>query len=301
MKRFLLPTSLYLITVLGSFLLILSSANGKVDPFYLRFTTPKQQNLILGTSRSAQALQPAVFDSTLDVDFFNYSFTVTHSPYGPAYFESIQKKLDPSTKDGLFIVTVDPWSISSSSHEPNNPLTFREKNLAVGTTSWVNLQPNIEYTIENFSGSYYQLLFRKESSLFLHKDGWLEVFVEMDSTSQTKRLKNKIEFYKNEKLPYFQFSTLRLEYLVKTIDFLKRHGHVYLVRMPIHTQMLVIENDLIPHFDTVIKEAIDLSDGYLDLTKKGSSYEYTDGNHLYKTSGKIVSQEVANWMRRIKR
>ena len=46
--------------------LIVLKADGNLDPFYIRFTTPKQKNMILGTSRAAQGLQPSIFDNVLN-------------------------------------------------------------------------------------------------------------------------------------------------------------------------------------------------------------------------------------------
>jgi hypothetical protein len=57
-----------------------------------------------------------------------------------------------------------------------------------------------------------------------------------------------------------------------------------------------IEKDLMSDFDLKINAAINLSDGYLDLTPQNSLYNYTDGNHLYKDSGKNISQIIAKWI-----
>ena len=63
-------------------------ANGRIDPFYLLFTTPAQHSLILGNSRAAQGIVPSIVGASLEpLDFqgepFNYSFTLSTSPYGP--------------------------------------------------------------------------------------------------------------------------------------------------------------------------------------------------------------------------
>ena len=36
---------------------------------------------------------------------------------------------------------------------------------------------------------------------------------------------------------------------------------------------------------------------YLSYRKLPHKFDYTDGNHLYKTSGAVVSAEVANWIK----
>ena len=90
---------------------------------------------------------------------------------------------------------------------------------------------------------------------------------------------------------------IRLSYLIKTITFLQKHGKVYLIRLPIDYPILKMEDDLITDFDETIRSAIEKSDGYLDLTNQYKNYQYTDGNHLYKKSGEIISKEVAEWIK----
>ena len=291
MKLFLVR--LFVVTILFSIVLIyiFSKADGFTDAFYLRFTTPKQKSLILGTSRAAQALQPEVFNNILKKDIYNFAFTNSQSPYGPVYHKSIKKKLNKESKNGIFIVAVSPWSISSITEDPNNYKNFREVDLCLDNTSIVNMNPNIEYLLNNFSQPYYKLLFQNKSNVFLHNDGWLEVSVKMDSLSVQKRLESKVAIY--SKLNNFKFSEYRLLYLEKTVEFLQSYGKVYLVRLPMHQNILTIENNLMSDFDLKIKSIINQSSGYYDFTKQSQSFTYTDGNHLYKDSGYKISTIIA--------
>lgn len=296
MKRFILQSILISIISLSAILIFMSRADGYTDPFYVRFTTPKQQNLIIGTSRAAQGLQPEVFEQILKKDINNFAFTVAHSPFGRVYFESIKRKHNKKA-DGLFIISVDPWSLSTWCSSLNDLSQFRENKLCLNKTKIVDMNPNIFYILDNLSGKYTNILFQKNSNMFLHKDGWLEISnIKMDSISVSNRVSSKIETYRYTHLPRTKFSSTRLQYLIKTINYLKDYGDVYLVRLPIHERMMEIEKDLISDFDLKIKEAIDLSDGYLDMTPQNSLYDYTDGNHLYKDSGKKVSKIIAKWI-----
>ena len=92
MKKFILQLTLISIITLAAILFIMSRADGYTDPFYVRFTTEKQQNMILGTSRAAQDLQPKIFEKILKKEINNFAFTVAHSPFGEVYFESIKRK-----------------------------------------------------------------------------------------------------------------------------------------------------------------------------------------------------------------
>ena len=126
MELFLKRLIVFILISASFFLMILSLANGHTDPFYIRFTTTKQQNLFLGTSRAAQGLMPSVFDSILHKTFLNYSFTLAHSPYGETYLTSIKKKVAKTEYPGLFVLAVAPWSISSKLDNPNDSTSFRE-------------------------------------------------------------------------------------------------------------------------------------------------------------------------------
>jgi len=296
MKRFLIQIAVLSILVVVSFILILARANGYTDAFYTRFTTPQQSNLILGTSRAAQGLQPVVLQGILDRSFFNYSFTIAHSPYGPTYLESIKKKLDTRETRGIFILTVDPWSISSTTPDPNDSVHFRELDLCLGNTTKVNRSPNFTYLFRNLKGKYHELLFQKRSGMFLHENGWLEVPVKMDSSRVVKRIADRVKMYEEDNLPYYNFSDLRLEYLKMTIEYLKNHGQVFLVRLPIHPDMMAVEELLMPDFNTRIEGIAPLTDGYIDMTQLNSDFNYTDGNHLYIDSGKEASRMIAQWI-----
>jgi hypothetical protein len=301
MKKFILQVILFSTGVAVSILLVFLMADGNSDAIYMRFTSPQQQSLILGASRAAQGLQPSVFNELFAKEhksnlFYNYSFTIMHSPYGSAYFNSIQKKMKPDVKDGIYIVTVDPWSISSTTSDPDDSLHFEELHLAVAKTNYVNFKPNLFYLINCYDEPYYTILSRKykHPPQFVHNDGWLEVNVPMDSISANKRLEKKIKDSWLNSLPKNKFSEVRLRYLIKIISFLKTHGKVYLVRLPVHERMLEIENSLMPQFDSLLtQESYKLNVDYFNFKNSSAKYSYTDGNHLYKTSGKELSAEIA--------
>ncbi len=50
-------------------------------------------------------------------------------------------------------------------------------------------------------------------------------------------------------------------------------------------------------FNEKIQIIIPLTNGYFDMTKLKNEFRYTDGNHLYKESGKLVSTKIAEWIK----
>ena len=99
------------------------------------------------------------------------------------------------------------------------------------------------------------------------------------------------------KLKDYNFSQIRFDYLKKTIETLKTHGKVYLVRLPVDNRIAAIEARLLPDFDKKIDElAKSEAVPYLNLMNSDTKFTFTDGIHLYKDSAKDVSAEVGNWI-----
>lgn len=303
MKKFLTEVLLFSAVLLITMLAVFYMADGKTDSYYLRFTTGKQHSLIIGTSGAAQGLQPVVFDSVLyknsEHHFFNYSFSLFDSPFGPDYYSSIKRKLDPAVQNGIFIIVVNPWSLCSDLKNPNDSANFIEHKGFMGKTKFVNLNPNIPYLVESYGEPYINIIrkWKGTADMNLHEDGWMEIDVSMDSAEVAKRIAVKEEDYRKSYLPVYKFSTLRMEYLYKTISFLQVHGKVFLVHLPLSPVMSDLEYELMPDFDEKMHMLVEKTKvGYLDFRKMDNPYQYVDGNHLYKTSGKIVSEIVAGWI-----
>lgn len=113
MKKFLYKSILFFAVVTAIITSVLVFYGGYVDYFYNKFTTPKASSMIFGDSRSLQGIQPRIINahfegSDIELPMFNYSFTLGQIAYGKPYLNSIKKKLDTTTTNGLFIITVHP-------------------------------------------------------------------------------------------------------------------------------------------------------------------------------------------------
>lgn len=266
---------------------------GQVDAFYGRFTTPPAGSLILGTSRAAQGVQPAVLAAGLGGQFegpmLNYAFTLTHSPYGPAYLRSIERKLRPTTKNGLFVVAVDPWSLSLAGPEG----TFPEAQSFIGQLPAVSQRPNLAYLARYQTKPLYRLLLDYATATErLHPDGWLEVRIGTDSAQVRARTARKVQDYR--RLAAAQhLSAGRLQALRRTVEFLKPHGRVVLVRLPVGPPLLRLEHTYQPGFAALMRRtAAELAVPYLDYSAQ--PYATTDGNHLQRAASAAFSRRLAH-------
>ena len=278
--------------LLGATLLAPVVLKGGVDALYGRFTSPPAGSLVLGTSRAAQGIRPAVLTARLGGQFegplLNYAFTLTHSPYGPAYLRSIQRKLRPETKNGLFIVAVDPWSLSLTGPEG----AFPEDNSFIGQLHQVSQNPNLAYLTHYQTKPLYRLpLDYATATERLHPDGWLEVNIGTDSAQVRARTARKLQDYR--RLAASQhLSAGRLQALRQTIQFLKPHGRVVLVRLPVGASLLALEKIYQPGFDQLMRQtAAAQAVPYLDYSAQ--PFATTDGNHLQRAASATFSQQLA--------
>lgn len=300
MKRFIIHTCLFSFLLLASFILVFSMADGTTDAFYGKLSSSKQSSLMVGSSRVSQGMHPNIIDSVIGkTGLFNYGFTITSSPYGKPYYNSIYSKLDKSTKNGLFIIAVTPWSLSEYNMQNKKNGKYLEDDDFVAKTSFVNTHPNIEYLLESYASKNNAIITNKSrkglyQTFFVHDNGWLEVSIESDMISNKLRTDNKIESYKKRKLKYKGFSEYRSDYLKKTIKLFKEHGDVFLLRIPVIDEMLEIENELVPDFNDIINDiSEEYKVPYINMMPFNKEYNYTDGNHLTVESGKKFSLDLA--------
>lgn len=294
MKKFVLHTLLFSSLLVSIFLLIFLQADGSSGPYYLKVSSPKQQNMIFGISKGAQGIQPEVLSKTINKPFYNFSFAIDTSPYGSIYLRAIKRKLDTSAHNNTYLLAVDIWSLSVDSTSLDDTTHFREQNSFISKIKSVTQYPNLEYLIKHNDYKYYTLL-SNNSPAFLHDNGWLEVNLDEDSASIQRRTDFTLSTYEHKAKTY-HFSPKRFSYLIKTIEYLKSYGQVYLLQLPVHPELMKIENQVERNFQNQIQPAIDLAEAYLDLSPYNQNFNYTDGAHLNKESGQKVSQMIAEWL-----
>ncbi len=299
-KELFIKLGLFCFICLGIVTFVLVNYGGNVDFFYEKFTAPKAKSMIIGDSRSMQGIQPGVMNkSFLDLDIelpmFNYSFTIAQAPIGPLYNKSIEKKLDPETKNGVFIISVTPWMFGSDKNKNNLAGEFREDHQPPHNMRFVSANPNYEYFIKNLNFFHFKGAFRKSS--IMHKDGWLEennlpkeqvVFDEWKS-GQARSLNRKINEYK--------VSELRLKSLDTLIKKLNKHGKAYVVRMPIDQDFVDIENLFYKDFDVDMESVTkDNNIPYINFNniRDRINFKTYDGHHLDKNSGQHFTKVLCD-------
>lgn len=299
MRDFLFKLFAFAIFPIASLYGVFLLENGTADPFYQRFVTPKQEALILGNSKAAQGIIPSILNEDLkglyEGQLYNYSFTVYNSPFGPTYLNSLKNKLSESKRRKCFIITVDPWSISSDKVNPNDLEKFKENDEFLSEVNNVSMRPNLAYMLNWFSKSFYEILLKRfiPGLSKLHFDGWYETTADLIGTSEEERREYMASFYKDY-LNKNSFSLVRFDYLIRTIFFLEEHGDVFLVRMPLHHDILEIESQVDPKFDSRMADlSMKFGIPFFDFTKMEYEFEFKDGLHLNKDSAQKFSMILA--------
>lgn len=154
MKKFLSELVTYLL-LLGLlvflYVLLIAWRPELVDNFYYRFTTEKANSLILGGSRAAQGIKPEIINNSIcdeENKIINHAFALGPSSFGPNYYKEITKKLKNESKRGLFIISINPWSLAIRiENTTDDSLMFFEvkQNMFVGNLNSSNSNPNFDY------------------------------------------------------------------------------------------------------------------------------------------------------------
>lgn len=298
MNNFLFKISFYIVGLIAVLAFLGSYADGNTDDNYMHFAVEKPQNIILGDSRGAQAMVPHALEKKLSRRFDNFSLNIVQSPYGPVYLKALKKKLDPNTKNGIFILTVNPWNLALNTNVKKSE-DYPEEHSPLNNMFFYDLIPNYEYLLKNYSRSWFKIYMEREekvgrSNTFLHKDGWMEVNVDMNKDSIVVRTAEKTRDY----ILYAKEHNLskeRVQSFKEIIEYLSGRGTVYLVRIPTSESIAHIESKKFPEFTKILQDiSLKYQVSYFDFSDKYSDYIYTDGNHMYKESGKILSSQVAD-------
>ncbi|MFC0263481.1 D-alanyl-lipoteichoic acid biosynthesis protein DltD [Fontibacter flavus] len=300
-KKFLFKVLIFFGFISVSITVVFLLENGTADPFYQRLITGQKKSLIIGTSKAAQGIVPSVLNQKLGLEkedeIFNFSFTIVHSPFGKVYNERIFQKLKPNSKDGIFIITVDPWSLSADCKDIENESNYIENRLFLGKISKVNsIYIHWEYILSHYINSYYEIILRyfMNNSMKVHPDGWLEVNLKQGDIGYENRVKSREKEY-IERVKNQCFSKERFKSFENLIVTLKERGNVYLVRLPVDPKLIGFDKQVLPDFDTKISSIVKkYGIQYLDYSDKTDLFSYTDGEHIQKKSAKIISGEIAN-------
>tara|TARA_B100000945_G_C20406903_1_gene610517 strand:- start:569 stop:1474 length:906 start_codon:yes stop_codon:yes gene_type:complete len=296
MKQFIQNIVIWVITILNVFLLTIGYSSFSVDNYAIKVMSDKKQSLIIGDSRALVGISPNVLSKALETDFFNYAFNISASPYGPIYFNSIINKINSDQKNNIHIISVSPWSISSTCKNPDDSINFREHEFSILKNKYNNsLLGRLKYYFNEYNGSLIKLLYNYTSHRST-KNGHLIHESSIGQEEYIKKRDAKVEFYKKELIKY-EFSPLRFSYLNKIIDSLKDNGKVFLVRLPVDSKLANLENQLIEDFDNKIESIASKNKiEYLNFHSKKHIYSYSDGHHLSLHSALSVSDSISKWI-----
>ncbi len=235
---------------------------------------------------------------------YNFAITEIQSSFGEIYYKGIQKKLDKTSNNSIFIIAADPWSISIDNRIEIENKKYKEQGSTLDKVKNINQNPNLQYLFQTYSLSWGSIFINMakdndKPDWTPQKNGWLKVNASYDSTTFMPRIYDKIKSFREYKMPNFEFSPNRYSYLEKTIQLLQKHGNVFLVRIPVFPEIRDIEKEYMPDFDNKIE---------LLANKYGIKYfnqfdcnqfDYYDGHHLIGSSANKFSMDLATIIKNV--
>lgn len=280
----------------GAMLLIV---DGRNNIALYKVSGEKKQNLIIGSSRIAQALNPDVFYEQTQRDFLNLAISLSSTSYSEMYNEVIFEKLDENTSDGIFILALDPWIISRKYDECTNKELYPENDDNMANLWSYNTPLNVQFLIKDYQYAWGNILvtnLRNNATVIGHKNGWIEVTRPLDQETVDRKKKSKITGLK-ENAKEMRLSFSRLQALHELVSFLKTKGKVFFVRLPIDQELYEIENNFMPNFTDIAQRIeVKYDAPFLDLQYLSKDVLFNDGHHINKKFSPFISSKIIEWI-----
>jgi hypothetical protein len=84
-----------------------------------------------------------------------------------------------------------------------------------------------------------------------------------------------------------------MRYFEETVEYLKRHGEVVLVHLPMSREYAELQKAYSPGFDSMIQAVADRNGLlYCNLINESGTYQTLDGTHLWKECSVQVSRRI---------
>ncbi len=302
--RFFIKIALFVL-ILGSLYLFFVDklANDYVDPHYYKFTQ-KAGGLILGLSRANEGISPYIVEEKLK-PYFPFknplvNFAINESHFGAIYLRAIKQKIQEA--DSLvFVMSISPGNFSAPKGLDSIGIFEYDKQLTLGKVSNYTSNPNYNYIIKTYGAPLYNSLHDMDRwpHRISHKNGWNEIVlnnefgsISDDDISHWKSL--TIDFF-NTKIKQEQLADYRYTYFIKTLEFLKTKGQVFLIRMPSDKMLLKFEKKHWQDFDIEMDSISKVYHiPYFNYAENTETYKTYDGSHLESQSAKQFSNVLAN-------
>ncbi len=301
LKSFVIKLFVVAITFVAVYLFFVDKiAKDFVDPNYNKFTQ-KAGGLILGLSRANEGISPAIIEDTLSsYDFFDLpmvNFALNEAHFGEVYLEAIKKKTH--TNNGVFIISISPGNFTAPIGLNAEKTLEYDKRLTLGKVTNYTSSPNYNYIMNAYGAPLYNSFHDLDqwNHRISHHNGWNEVRLEgKHDTIRTTDIEYwktlNMTFYK-EKIKTEQISQYRYEYFIKTIEYLKSKGYVFLVRMPSTHEFLKFETKFWGDFDHEIDSVAKFYKiPYFNYVNKSHNYKTYDGSHLESESARSFTKEL---------
>ena len=257
---------------------------------YKKLFVKKQNSLLTGTSRAERLNTDLInghFQSnSAPYNVYNYAFNLGMSPYGPDYVNSIINHINFESKEkGVFILCIDPWALSEKTNKKN---AFPESSTQINFNNEQQFA-TLKYFFKTYSKPYYNLFLPTKSITENEiKKRPNKEFIKRHSLS-------KIASYEREHLNSEEVSNRRISSLIRLINKLKTKGKIYLVKLPVSMEMILLERKYSIDFDERIKNLVDKHQlNLIDFYDYADKFLCLDGNHLWKEDANNVSLIIAD-------
>jgi hypothetical protein len=280
---------------------------------YARLSDSSYENLILGTSRAAYAVSPEVLEAQLiGGEWCNFSFTLSDSPWCAAYANAVEDKLsclDSQTQQPVFLLFVDPWSLSEEASGETSFLADQGIR-SCGTSGWYFLLKHTD-PLGVWKFSWWNALVDANSSwtgihrpvIEITPSGWLKAEPINDLKVIRRAIDSKLQVYRGKSRSSSWPGVPNQEALEQVIDAIQSRTltpKIVLVRPPVVPEFKELEESHCPGFQEEMNRLLSKYNlRYWDFSESSSlgTKDFQDAHHLNSEGARVFSLQLADSLR----
>jgi len=255
------------------------------------------EGLILGTSRAAQGIDPLELAHGCELlsGGFNFAFNISDSPWSAQYATICVAQIEKAPEASLnyLLLSIDPWSLMPSTKSPSPWIDINDANLCIRAHRYAlasEILPRVLGSSESNLAT--ALVGRIKSSHHnpyrtrVTEQGWLPNKryrnPEWAAEETQRHIANYRKTYpRNENWPSAQ-SLSGIKSIVSSFKERNPTGHIIFLRPPVTQEMLNLEDEVFPEFESMCEELAEQQDvAFVDANVLLLTLHFNDAHHLH--------------------
>lgn len=227
------------------------------------------QGLVIGTSRIAQGIDPVELAHGCESlsGGFNFAFNISDSPWSSQYADVCAAQIEKAQEESLnfLLLSIDPWSLMPSIENPSRWININDESLFIRAHRYAMASKILPRILGSGESDLAKALVGRIKSPHYNpyerpitERGWLPNtryrFPEWAAEETQRHTANYRKSYPRPETWPSNQSLSGIKSIVSSFRERNPTGNIFFLRPPVTQEMLDLEEELFPEFDSICTE-----------------------------------------------